>query len=53
MGKVMSVITRPIKNYNVEHRAHRIISKEKPTAAPHYQSDIEQVEKLLKGLRLL
>lgn len=49
MGKVFSVVTRPLKNFNVESRAHKIISKEKPVAAPHYAANILEAEKLLKG----
>lgn len=50
MGKVMSLVTRPMKNYNIESRAHKIISKEKPKPAPRYEASIKEAEELLKGI---
>lgn len=49
MGKVGSKIAHPLKNYNVEGRAHKIIAKEKPTPAPKYKSDELNVDNLIKG----
>lgn len=49
MGKVGSKIAHPFKNFNVEGRAHQIISKEKPTPAPKHKSDEVNVDNLIKG----
>lgn len=49
MGKVFSVlIKKPIRNYNVENRAHKLISKDKLPPAPKYETDQDHIEKLLK-----
>lgn len=53
MGKVGSKIAHPLKNYNVEGRAHKIISKEKPAPAPKYKSDELNVDNLIKGMDLV
>ncbi|KAM0728700.1 Protein NDUFAF4-like protein [Formica fusca] len=42
MGKVYSLLTRPIRTFNVENRAARIISREKPIPAPQYPSTEKQ-----------
>lgn len=42
MGKVYSILTRPIRTFNIENRAARIISREKPIPAPQYPSTEEQ-----------
>ncbi|XP_029168206.1 protein NDUFAF4 homolog isoform X2 [Nylanderia fulva] len=36
MGKVYSLLTRPIRTFNIANRAERIISREKPVPAPQY-----------------
>lgn len=53
MGKVLSIVSKSIKNYNVENRAHKIISKEKPAPAPKHKADIDEYERILKGLLIL
>lgn len=45
----MSLITKPLKNFNVENRAFKAISKEKPTPAPKHKSDEYDVQKLMQG----
>lgn len=50
MGKVFSMITRPIRNFNIESRAHNIISKEKPDPAPKHKANVVEAERLLRGL---
>lgn len=48
MGKVLSTVARPFKLYNIEARAHKVISKEKPTVAPSYpyvMKDIQRTDK--------
>lgn len=49
MGKVISLLN-PFKNFNVEYRAHKIISREKPTVAPLHRSDKIDIEKMMKGI---
>ena len=40
MGKVYSsLIKRPLRNWNVEHRAAEVISLTKPKPAPRHVSD--------------
>ncbi|XP_043462430.1 protein NDUFAF4 homolog isoform X2 [Leptopilina heterotoma] len=41
---VFSNAIRPIRNINIEKRAHKFISKEKPTPAPQYESTSRQIE---------
>ncbi|XP_077297845.1 NADH dehydrogenase [ubiquinone] 1 alpha subcomplex assembly factor 4 [Arctopsyche grandis] len=48
MGKVWSSVMRPIKTFNIENRAHRVISRDKPELAPKYKVDKESLDKLLK-----
>lgn len=49
MGKVMSVIGRPFRNFNIESRAHKIISKDKPTPAPKHKTDQINYERIMQG----
>ncbi|PSN57026.1 Protein NDUFAF4 [Blattella germanica] len=44
MGKALSIIQRRVNRFNVENRAERIISKEKPTPAPKHQSTVQEIE---------
>lgn len=44
MGKVLSVVRRKANRFNVESRAHRVISKDKPTPAPKHPSAIQELE---------
>ncbi|OAD54626.1 Protein NDUFAF4 like protein [Eufriesea mexicana] len=44
MGKVYSLLLRPIRTFNIENRAERVISKEKPTPSPQYPSVKKQIE---------
>lgn len=45
MGKVLSSLSRQVKMFNIEARAHKIISKEKPTVAPSYPYAIKDMER--------
>lgn len=45
----MSMVTKPIRNYNIESRAHKIISKDKPVPAPKHKSISVDYERILKG----
>jgi len=49
MGKVFSVVRRKANRFNVENRAHRVISKEKPTPAPKHLSAIQELETMKSG----
>lgn len=46
MGALVSKALRPIKSFNIENRAHRVISKEKPNVAPSYPSTIEELKRV-------
>ncbi|XP_068625074.1 protein NDUFAF4 homolog [Battus philenor] len=50
MGALVSRAIRPIKSFNIENRAHRIISKEKPSPAPKYDSTVEDLKRTLKAV---
>ena len=45
----MSVITSPFKYYNIESRAHKVISQSKPVVAPKFKDTIKDLERVLKG----
>lgn len=47
MGKVMSLVVRKVNRFNVENRAHKIISRDKPVAAPKYDSNSMELERVL------
>lgn len=49
MGKVFSMVSKPIRDFNLENRAHKVISKDKPIAAPKHKADIVDYERILKG----
>nr|CAH7718418.1 unnamed protein product [Callosobruchus chinensis] len=48
MGKIFSSIKHPFRNFNLESRAHKIISQEKPQPAPWHKRDQMEVERLMK-----
>lgn len=48
MGALVTKALRPIKSFNIENRAHRIISKEKPTPAPMYSGNVEDLKRTLE-----
>lgn len=49
MGKVMSVAAGKIQRFNVENRAQKVISQAKPTPAPRFESNLKDLERVLKG----
>lgn len=49
MGKVLSTATAKVQRFNVENRAQRVIAQDKPTAAPKYESNIRDLERVLRG----
>lgn len=52
MGKVYSVLTRPIRMFNIANRAERVISREKPVPAPQYTTTERQKKLTDKGIEL-
>lgn len=45
----MSVIASPFKYYNIESRAHKVISQSKPVVAPKFKDTLKDLERVLKG----
>ncbi|CAK1591176.1 unnamed protein product [Parnassius mnemosyne] len=50
MGALLTKALRPIKSFNIENRAHRVISKEKPVPAPKYEANIEDLKRTLEAV---
>jgi len=51
MGKVFSsYIKRPVKNWNVENRAHQFIEKKEKFAAPRHPSTVAAFEQFVSGM---
>ncbi|CAH1118793.1 unnamed protein product [Phaedon cochleariae] len=48
MGKAFSMISNPFRNFNVESRAHKIISQPKPIPAPRHEKDEADLQRLIK-----
>ncbi|XP_052893659.1 protein NDUFAF4 homolog [Anopheles moucheti] len=48
MGKVMSVVGRQVQRFNVENRAQKVISQTKPKPAPKYESNLKDLERVLR-----
>ncbi|XP_018579512.1 protein NDUFAF4 homolog [Anoplophora glabripennis] len=48
MGKALSLISNPFKNFNLESRAHKVISQPKPVPAPRHKKDQLDFERLMK-----
>ncbi|XP_045467957.1 protein NDUFAF4 homolog [Harmonia axyridis] len=48
MGKILSHMKRPFQNYNIESRAHKIISQNKPIPAPHREMEQMEIDQILK-----
>ncbi|XP_049880207.1 protein NDUFAF4 homolog [Pectinophora gossypiella] len=45
MGALVTRAIRPLKAFNIENRAHRVISKEKPIPAPKYPQNLEDIKR--------
>jgi len=51
MGKIFSAyVKRPIKNWNVENRAHRFLEKEEKRPPPRHPSTAAAFEQLVAGI---
>ncbi|XP_058056384.1 protein NDUFAF4 homolog [Anopheles bellator] len=48
MGKVMSIVGRQTQRFNVENRAQKVISQAKPKPAPKFESNLRDLERVLK-----
>lgn len=49
MGALVTKALRPLKSFNIENRAHRVISQEKPVPAPRYPENIEDIKRALEA----
>ncbi|XP_061724008.1 protein NDUFAF4 homolog [Cydia pomonella] len=49
MGALATKALRPLKSFNIENRAHRVISKEKPTPAPRYAANMEDLKRAMES----
>lgn len=49
MGTVMSMAVRKARRFNVENRAQRVLEQDKPTAAPKFESNVRDLQKVLDG----
>ncbi|XP_062552180.1 protein NDUFAF4 homolog [Armigeres subalbatus] len=47
MGKVLSVVVRQVNRFNVESRAEKVISQSKPKPAPKFQSNLNDLQRVL------
>ena len=45
----MSVVGRQVQRFNVENRAQKVISQAKPKPAPKFESNLRDLERVLKG----
>lgn len=45
----MSVFVRTSQRFNVESRAHKVISADKPKAAPKYESNVRDLQRALEA----
>jgi hypothetical protein len=44
MGAAVTRATRVLRMYNIDNRVNKVLSKEKPTPAPRYTADQQQVQ---------
>lgn len=51
MGALASKAMRKARRFNAENRAHRVLDREKPIAAPKFESNLRDMEKVLIGMR--
>lgn len=49
MGGLMSKAVKPIKNFNIENRAERVLQSDKPRPSPRHPSTAAAYEKLMHG----
>lgn len=49
MGILASKVMRKAQRFNAENRAHRFLDRDKPIAAPKYESNLRDMQKVLIG----
>lgn len=49
MGKVLSVAAGKVQRFNVENRAQKVIARDKPIAAPKFEANVKELERILRG----
>ncbi|XP_059472636.1 protein NDUFAF4 homolog [Neocloeon triangulifer] len=47
-SRVFNTATKGLRDFNVENRAHRVISRDKPKPAPRYPADERELERIVK-----
>lgn len=52
MGQAWSLVTKPLRNFNVESRAHKIVSKKQPAPAPKYSATIADIQRIKEGIQI-
>lgn len=45
----MSVMVRTVNRFNVEQRAQKVISQDKPKAAPKFGYNLKELEEVKRG----
>lgn len=53
MGALASKAMRKAQRFNAENRAHRVLDREKPIAAPKFESNLRDMEKVLIGKNIV
>lgn len=49
MSVAVNSATKKVKRFNVENRAQKVISQDKPTPAPTFKSNKIDLERVLRG----
>jgi len=49
MGKIVSLMLKPIREFNIESRAQKVIERNKPIPAPKSKMEQSNIERMLKG----
>lgn len=42
-------VVRPLQRFDVERRAEKVISKEKPESAPRHETTEKSIQQMIKG----
>lgn len=50
MGALVTRALRPVKSFNLENRAHREISREKPQPAPTYPKNLQDLQRTIESV---
>lgn len=49
MGKIVSLMLKPIREFNIESRAQKAIERNKLIPAPKLKVEKDNIERMLKG----